>query len=47
MLGYIDPGQGSLLLQLLMAVFIGGVFYFKSILNKIGRLFKKKKNDEH
>ena len=47
---YLDPGSGSIIVQILVAILATITFYFraliafiKSILNKIISLFKKKK----
>lgn len=43
--GYIDPGSGSFMLQMLFAAFVGAGFtlrtQFKILKEKIKRLFKK------
>ncbi len=40
---YADPGAGALLLQLIIASFVGGLFYFRKFKDKIlGRSPKKK-----
>jgi len=44
LLGYLDPGTGSLLLQVLIAGMLSGIFFMKSSLislrGSFGRLFK-------
>ncbi len=35
MLGYIDPGTGSLLLQFVLAAVIGGVIFFRNQLLRV------------
>lgn len=44
-LAYIDPGSGSLLLQVLIAGVFSSLFFFKSSLitvrTSVGRLFKR------
>jgi hypothetical protein len=43
-LSYLDPGSGSLLLQMLIAGLLSGMFFMKSSLGvvraSVGRLFK-------
>lgn len=48
MLAYIDPGTGALLLQTLIAGFLGLMFYFRAVLKKfISMLFRRgQKNDD-
>ncbi len=41
-LSYIDPGTGSLLLQMLIGVIVGISLFFKSIKERIKSFFKKK-----
>jgi hypothetical protein len=45
LLGYLDPGSGSLLLQLMIAGLLSGMFFMKSYLGmvraSVSRLFKK------
>jgi hypothetical protein len=38
LLGYIDPGSGSLLLQILMASAVGALTFFRK---SVGRLFSR------
>ncbi|HLX93421.1 MAG TPA: hypothetical protein VKR32_17175 [Puia sp.] len=38
---YVDPGSGSYLVQLIIAGFLGVLFYFKSLWWKIKAFFKK------
>lgn len=40
---YTDPGSGALLLQILIAGLLGGVFYLRRFKGKILRLFASKK----
>lgn len=44
-LAYLDPGSGSLLLQVLIAGMFSSLFYFKSSMDtvrgSVGRLFKR------
>ncbi len=39
--GYIDPGSGHLLLQIVMAAALGGLFYIKRIIRYVGGFFSK------
>ena len=32
---YIDPGTGNMLVQMIIAVFIGTMFYFRNLIKKI------------
>ena len=36
---YVDPGSGALVWQLLAASFFGGLFYARSVIRRIKRLF--------
>jgi hypothetical protein len=51
LLAYIDPGTGALLLQTLIAGVIGVLFYFRSVLKKIGGWLRgrgwKREDDEN
>jgi hypothetical protein len=38
---YIDPGTGGLLIQSLIAAFVGGFFLIKGYLNKLKTIFNK------
>jgi hypothetical protein len=42
---YTDPGSGALLLQILIAGLLGGVFYLRRFKEKIFRAFGSKKAD--
>lgn len=44
---YTDPGSGALLMQILIAGLLGGVFYIRRIREKIFRLFARKKEGFH
>jgi hypothetical protein len=33
--GYVDPGSGSFIYQAVYAAFLGGVYYFRRLLDKI------------
>jgi hypothetical protein len=39
--GYVDPGSGTFLYQAMYAVFIGGVFYCRKLIQKIRRKNRK------
>ncbi len=39
---YIDPGTGSMLLQMFGAAVAGGIFYFHELRNKIVSLFSRR-----
>lgn len=47
--GYIDPGSGSYLLQVLLAFFFGSLFvmknFWKKTVRKIARLFRRDDHD--
>lgn len=43
-LGYIDPGNGSYLVQMIIAGVLGALFYFKSLWFRIRSFFSKNKN---
>jgi len=38
---YADPGAGALLLQMLMAVLFGGLFFFRGIRDRVLGVFGK------
>lgn len=42
---YIDPGSGSMLLQMIIGACLGVVFFFKTIVYRIKSIFHKEKND--
>jgi len=42
---YIDPGSGSMLLQVIIGAFLAVVFFFKTIAFRIKSLFRRKKED--
>ena len=46
MLAYIDPGSGSLLIQAIIALFFGAIFYVKASWRKFKGLFSRKKDEE-
>lgn len=39
---YIDPGAGSVLFQIALAAFVGGLFFVKSFFRKMAAFFKKR-----
>ena len=39
--GYIDPGSGSMILQILLAGFFASIFYIKTIFYKVKNFFEK------
>ncbi|HEV7231911.1 MAG TPA: hypothetical protein VGO45_11310 [Bacteroidia bacterium] len=43
---YLDPGTGSLLLQVLSGSIIAGLMFFKRITSRISRFFSKKENEK-
>jgi hypothetical protein len=43
---YLDPGSGSLLIQLLIAALAGLAIFFGSNWRKIKRLFKKNRDND-
>jgi len=42
---YIDPGSGSYLVQMIIAAFLAGLFYFKNLWGRFKSLFSKNKKD--
>jgi len=44
MLGYIDPGSGSFIVQAIVAAILGIAFYFKTLWLWIKSIFHGKKN---
>ena len=44
-LGYIDPGLGSLLIQLLIAGIVGTGFYFRKAISHLFHIFKPTRRD--
>jgi hypothetical protein len=45
---YTDPGTGALILQLLVAAFLGTVFYLRYFTKRARNLFsRKRQNDEN
>lgn len=42
---YIDPGSGSYLIQVIIAVVVGAGFYVKAFWHKIRSIFGRKKQD--
>jgi hypothetical protein len=48
MLGYIDPGSGSYLVQMLIAAVLGAGYYFRSSWSYLKSRFRKdRKEDEN
>lgn len=43
---YTDPGTGALVLQLLVAAFLGAVFYLRYFTKRARNLFSRKRKDE-
>ena len=41
LVAYLDPGSGSILIQLIISVLIGVGFFFRSKLGKLKNLFSK------
>jgi hypothetical protein len=41
LLGYVDPGSGLLIWQMIGAAFVGLIFYFKKTRQFVGTLFRK------
>lgn len=41
MLGYVDPGSGALIWQMLAAAAVGVLFYFRSFFRGIGKFFRR------
>ncbi|WCJ59692.1 hypothetical protein NXS98_00820 [Fontisphaera persica] len=39
--GYVDPGSGALIWQMLAAAAVGVLFYFRSFFRGIGRFFQR------
>lgn len=42
---YIDPGSGSIALQMILAAIAGGVFYFREALGRFVGFFRRRDND--
>lgn len=47
-LGYVDPGSGALIWQMLAAAAVGVLFYFRNFFRGIGKFFRRSpgKRDE-
>lgn len=43
---YLDPGTGSLIIQILVASFLGGLFMLKVYWKKVKAWFKRNKDDK-
>jgi hypothetical protein len=46
MLLYTDPGTGTLILQLLIAAFLGVFFYIRFFFKRVGGFFSRKKTED-
>jgi hypothetical protein len=46
MLGYIDPGTGGIILQIIVAGIAGGAFYFRKALSRIFHIGRKQKQED-
>lgn len=42
MVGYIDPGTGSLVIQVIIAGIVGGLYWFKVSWGKVTEFFNRK-----
>jgi len=42
--GYIDPGTGGVVLQLLMAVIVGAVYRFRRLIGRLWKAVRGKKD---
>lgn len=38
---YIDPGTGSIVVQVIVSIILGGIFFIKKFFNKIKMFFHK------
>jgi len=49
-MGYIDPGSGSVLFQVLLAALVGGIFYLRNFILRFFRylrtFFSRKSNGD-
>ena len=45
LIAYLDPGSGSLFIQILISALIGIGFFFRSKLGKLKNLFRKKTDE--
>lgn len=45
MMAYLDPGSGSIFIQLLISIFIGVGFYIRAKFGKIKNIFGKKSEE--
>lgn len=43
---YIDPGSGSIVLQMILAATAGGVFYFRAAIAKFVGLFRREGDEK-
>jgi len=44
-LAYVDPGSGSLMVQVIIAGFVGVLFYFRNVISSLAKIFHRKKDD--
>jgi len=44
---YIDPGEGSIIVEIIIAFIVSGVFFIKLYWRKIISLFKRRKNGKN
>jgi hypothetical protein len=44
-LAYVDPGSGTLIIQLLVAAGVGAMFYFRQFREKVKSLFTRRGRD--
>ncbi|MBK5276444.1 MAG: hypothetical protein JJE30_15545 [Desulfuromonadales bacterium] len=45
-MAYVDPGSGSLILQMLIAGVVGALFYFRKAFHSLCSLFRRKDKDD-
>jgi len=45
-LAYVDPGSGSLIIQMLIAGVVGALFYFRKAFHSLCSLFRSKDKDD-
>jgi hypothetical protein len=45
-LGYIDPGTGGIILQVIVAGLAGGAFYFRRALGRLLHIGRKQKRED-
>lgn len=44
--GYIDPGTGSLFLQAIIGVLLGGVVIFRGVIGRVIRKLRRRKDKD-